>query len=62
MTQPDIAYPPTTSKAVVGARAACQTRPGDASDRTTPRFARHQQHVRAALAAGGFPVMPCLTR
>jgi hypothetical protein len=35
-----------------------QTRPGDASDRTTPRFARHAAHVRAVLAQGGFPVMP----
>jgi hypothetical protein len=62
MTQLDIPYPSAASKAVAGVRQAFRAQPGDATDRTTPRFARHDQHVRAALAAGGFPVMPCLHR
>jgi hypothetical protein len=55
MTQLASHYPVSTSKTVVATTGA---RPGDAADRTTPRFARHGAHVRAVLAAGGFPVMP----
>jgi len=62
MTQLHIPYARPTSKAVVSARPRASARPGDDSDRTTPRFARHESHVRAVLAAGGFPVLPCLGR
>ncbi len=57
MTQLAIPYKSPTSKAVVATEATIKTKPGDASDRTTPRFARHDRHVRAVLAQGGFPVM-----
>jgi hypothetical protein len=57
MTQLTPPYLPSTSKAVVRPGRWFQSKPGDASDRTTPRFARHDVHVRAVLAAGGFPVM-----
>jgi hypothetical protein len=57
MIQLDTRYSLSTSKAVAGPGRRFQSRPGDASDRTVPRFARHDIHVRAALAAGGFPVM-----
>ena len=34
-------------------------RPGtSAGDAMRPRFARHERHVAAARAAGGFPVLP----
>jgi hypothetical protein len=58
MTQLASRYPTPTSKTVVAMERRSLTRPGDASDQTTPRFARHGAHVRAVLAAGGFPVMP----
>jgi hypothetical protein len=58
MTQLAIRYPDPTSKTVVATKARFQARPGDASDRTTPRFARHAAHLRAVLAEGGFPVLP----
>jgi hypothetical protein len=50
-------YPPPTTKADVGLRKLSVARPGDAGDRTTPKFARHRAHVRAVLAQGGFPVL-----
>jgi len=50
-------YPPSTSKAVAQIAPEPRARPGDAGDRTTPKFARHRAHVRAVLAAGGFPVL-----
>jgi hypothetical protein len=58
MTQLATRYAPATSKSVVTAERRGQAKPGDASDRTTPRFARHAPHVRAVLAEGGFPVLP----
>jgi hypothetical protein len=33
-------------------------RPGGGCDQQRPRFARHDRHVAAARAAGGFPVLP----
>ena len=32
-------------------------RPGKMLDRMRPRFARHDEHVVAALAAGGYPAL-----
>lgn len=32
-------------------------RPGKLLDRMRPRFARHEAHVAATLADGGFPVL-----
>lgn len=32
-------------------------RPGKALDRMRPRFASHQAHVAAVVAAGGYPVL-----
>ncbi|MBU1377212.1 MAG: hypothetical protein KKE02_09975 [Alphaproteobacteria bacterium] len=32
-------------------------RPGKMLDRMRPRFARHEAHVAAILAAGGYPVL-----
>ncbi|WP_296600273.1 hypothetical protein [Phenylobacterium sp.] len=32
-------------------------RPGKAQDRIRPRFARHDLHVDAVCAAGGYPVL-----
>jgi hypothetical protein len=58
MTQRTIRYATPASKAVVATNRAVQAKPGDASDRTTPRFARHTAHLRAVLAEGGFPVLP----
>jgi len=55
MTQPAFRYPAPTSNPVVSRPSLA--RPGDAGDRTTPRFARHAAHVRAVLAAGGYPVL-----
>ena len=57
MIQSNLPYPPPTSKADVLPLGHIQTRPGDAGDRTTPRFARHKRHVRAVLAEGGYPVL-----
>jgi hypothetical protein len=57
MTQFTLRYSLSTSKAVAEPGRWFQARPGDASDRTTPKFARHGVHVRAVQAAGGFPVM-----
>jgi hypothetical protein len=57
MTQLSSPYCASTSKTVAGPGRWSASQPGDASDRTTPRFARHEIHVRAVLAAGGFPVM-----
>jgi hypothetical protein len=58
MTQLASRYPAPTTKTVVTMERRGLTKPGDASDRTTPRFARHGAHVSAVLAQGGFPVMP----
>lgn len=33
-------------------------RPGQGADAMRPRFARHQAHVAAVLAQGGYPVIP----
>ncbi|HEY0436750.1 MAG TPA: hypothetical protein VGC92_08925 [Phenylobacterium sp.] len=57
MTQPAIVYNSPTSDTVAREAVRLRTRPGDASDRTTPKFARHGAHVRAVLAAGGFAVL-----
>ena len=59
MTQPSMRYATPTSNAVVRTAIRSPTRPGDAGDRTTPKFARHALHVRAVLAAGGYPVLAC---
>jgi hypothetical protein len=32
--------------------------PGKGGDPMRPRFARHERHVAAARAAGGFPALP----
>jgi hypothetical protein len=32
-------------------------RPGKRLDRMRPRFARHESHVAAVLAGGGYPVL-----
>jgi hypothetical protein len=34
-----------------------QRRPGGGADAMKPRFARHEPHVRAVLALGGYPVL-----
>lgn len=33
-------------------------RPGGGADAMRPRFARHEAHVRAVMAHGGYPVLP----
>jgi len=57
MIQSLSSYPSPATKADAAPRRRAPVRPGDAGDRTTPKFARHAQHVRAVLAAGGFPVL-----
>ena len=37
--------------------ALFQRRPGGGADPMKPRFARHEAHVAAVRAAGGFPVL-----
>jgi hypothetical protein len=32
--------------------------PGSGAEAMRPRFARHEAHVDAARAAGGFPILP----
>jgi hypothetical protein len=44
-----------TSEAVARLERLFQARPGGEGDAMKPRFARHGDHVRDALAAGGFP-------
>ena len=36
--------------------------PGGGDDPMRPRFARHDQHVNAVVAEGGYPVMPDVCR
>jgi len=57
MIQSFPSYPSPTTKTDAGPRRRAPARPGDAGDRTTPKFARHALHVRAVLAQGGFPVL-----
>ena len=37
-------------------------RPGGGPDPLKPRFARHDAHVRAVVAAGGYPAAPARLR
>jgi hypothetical protein len=46
-----------TSEAVVCLERLFQARPGGGPDPMKPRFARHQTHVSAVMAQGGFPVL-----
>lgn len=47
----------TPGEACVQERIFNVGRPGKMLDRMRPRFARHKQHVAAALAAGGYPAL-----
>jgi hypothetical protein len=43
--------------AVVRLERLFQARPGGGPDPMRPRYARHERHVAAVLAQGGFPVL-----
>jgi hypothetical protein len=57
--------PPPKARAALGLEAAAaarleglfQAQPGAGSEAMRPRFARHEAHVAAVLAQGGYPAI-----
>jgi hypothetical protein len=55
IVQVELQLPPETAAAL---ERLFRRKPGGGPGAMRPRFARHEAHVRAVVAEGGYPAMP----